>query len=172
MTSVDAGLIVRLIARPWRRRAARAAALIGVAAAGVLGGCAASDGVSSLMVDPGHYSVYHCKDMAARLQALQTRQKELLGLQEKASEGGGGLLIGNLSYRADYENAVGEERVLRRTAADKKCDLPPPAEPVSATPTAYSAPSAAPASPLSAPTPSAPAPAAPTPVFQSDQTIR
>lgn len=169
MTSADAGLIVRL----WRQRA-RATTLIGVAAAGILGGCAVSD---SLTIDPGHYSVYHCKDMAARLQALQKRQKELLGLQEKASEGGGGLLIGNLSYRADYDNAVGEERVLRRTAADKKCDLPPPAEAASATPTAYSAPAysappVAPASPLSPPPPSAPAPAGPTPVFQSDQTIR
>ena len=52
----------------------------------------------------------------------------------RASEGGGGALIGNLTYRADYENALGEEKVLRRTAAEKKCELPPPAAPASPTP--------------------------------------
>ena len=72
----------------------------------------------------------------------------------RASEGGGGVLIGNLAYRTDYENVVGEERVLRRVAAEKKCELPLPAQPVSATPTPYAA---------------QPAPA---PIFQSDQTIR
>jgi hypothetical protein len=73
----------------------------------------------------------------------------------RASEGSGGALIGNLSYRTDYEAAVGEEKVLRRAAAEKKCDLPPPpAPPASATPAAY------PALPPAAP------------VFQSDQAIR
>ena len=57
-----------------------------------------------------------------------------------------GLYTKNLSYRADYENAVGEEKVLRRAAAEKKCDLPPPPAP--------------PAAPGAAP------------VFQSDQGIR
>ena len=66
-------------------------------------------------------------------------------------------LIGNLTYRADYESAVGQEKVLRRAAAEKKCDLPPPpAPPASATPAA-------------APPPAAPAAA---PVFRSDQAIR
>jgi hypothetical protein len=69
-------------------------------------------------------------------------------------------LIGNLTYRADYENALGEEKVLRRTAAEKKCDLPPPAQPASSTPTAYTAAPAAPAAPAAGP------------VFQSDQGIR
>ena len=46
-------------------------------------------------------------------------------------------MIGNLAYRVDYENAVGEEKILRRTAAEKKCDLPPPAQPMSFTPAPY-----------------------------------
>ena len=39
---------------------------------------------------------------------------------DKASEGGGGTVIGNLAYRPDYELVVGEERVLRRRAGEKK----------------------------------------------------
>ncbi len=117
-----------------------------------------SDGVGALTVDPGRYSVYHCKDMATRLQGLLTRENELSNLMERASEGGGGgVIIGNLSYRSDYENTLTEEKLLRRTAAEKNCELPPQASPALPTPAAYSTP------PTSA--------TAPTP-YQSDQTIR
>jgi hypothetical protein len=123
-------------------------------------------GCSTMIVDPGHYSAYHCDGLAARLKVLLLREQELTDLMERASEGGGGTLIGGMSYRADYENAVGEERVLRRTAAEKKCDLPPPAAPASPTPAVYAAPP--PPAAYTAPPP----PPAGTPVFQSDQTIR
>lgn len=139
-----------------RRRRAAAIASLCLLVAAVLAGCSTSDGVGSFIIDPGHYSVYHCDGLAARLKVLLAREQDLANLMNWASEGGGGVLIGNLTYRADYENAVGEEKVLRRTAAEKKCELPPPAAPASPTPTAYTAP---------------PAPGS-APVFQSDQTIR
>jgi hypothetical protein len=130
-------------------------------AAAILNGCSSSGGgVGTLMIDPGHYSAYHCDGLAARLKALQAREQDLSNLMQRASEGGGGALIGNLTYRADYEKALGEEAVLRRAAAEKRCDLPPPPQPVSSTPAAYSA------------APVAPRPPANGPVFQSDQGIR
>ena len=46
---------------------------------------------------------------------------------DKANESSGGALIGNLTYRADYEDVLGEEKVLRRAAAEKNCDLSTPA---------------------------------------------
>ena len=108
------------------------------------------------MIDPAHYSVYHCDGLAARLKVLLAREQDLSNLIDKASDSGGGVVIANLSYRADYENTLGEENLLRRTAAEKKCDLPPRAAPVLPTPATYTArPEAAPA-----------------PIFQSDQTIR
>jgi hypothetical protein len=76
-------------------------------------------------------------------------------------------VIGGFSYRPDYENAIGEERVLRRAAAEKKCDLPPPATPMAVAPIA--APAAAPTPAVYQAPPAAPAPM---PVYQSDQTIR
>jgi hypothetical protein len=139
------------------RRETAAVIPICLLVAGLVSGCSSSGGLSTLMVDPAHYSVYHCDGLATRLKALQAREQELSNLMLRASEGAGGALIGNLTYRADYENAVGEEKVLRRTAADKNCDLPPPAPPASPTPAAYTAAPAAPAT---------------GPVFQSDQGIR
>ena len=141
------------ICRVLRRRLTLSAALC-VLAAGGLAGCASS-GVGSLIVDPGHYSVYHCDALAKRLNALLTREQDLSNLMDKASESGGGVVIANLSYRVDYESTLGEEKVLRRTAAEKKCDLPPPVTAAAPTPATYSAPPAA----------------TPAPAYQSDQTI-
>ncbi len=79
---------------------------------GALGACAlvalaltgcGSYGAGSFIVDPGHYDAYHCKDLDTRAKALVTREKELRALMDKASESGGGAVIGALSYRTDYE---------------------------------------------------------------------
>ena len=140
----------------YRRRRLQLAAIapLWILVAGSLAGCSSSGGMGSLMIDPAHYSVYHCDGLAARLKVLLTREQDLANLMDKASDSGGGVVIANLSYRADYENTLGEENVLRRTAAEKNCDLPPPA--VSPTPATYSAQPGT----------------TPVPVFQSDQTIR
>jgi hypothetical protein len=163
-----------LVDRCERRRAAASAPACAAAAnllltsllvTSLLAGCSTSDGVGTFIVDPGRYSVYHCDGLQARLKVLLAREEELNNLMQKASEGGGGVLIGNMSYRADYEKTLGEEKLLRRTAAEKKCELPPPAVAASPTPTAYS----------TQPPPAAytaPSPPAGAPVFQSDQTIR
>jgi hypothetical protein len=104
-------------------------AVAGVAAALavlVVFGCSANQDVSTLFVDPGHYSAYHCKDFAPQLTLLAKREQSLRNLMDKASESGGGAIVGNLSYRADYEDVLGEEKVLRRAAAEKNCDLSAP----------------------------------------------
>jgi hypothetical protein len=93
---------------------------------GMLGGCSFSEGVGPYISDPARYSAYHCKDMVDRLNELLTRENRLRNLIDKASEGTGGAVIGALAYRTDYEKALGEEKVLRRTAAEKKCELDPP----------------------------------------------
>jgi hypothetical protein len=111
--------------RWWRLHAKAAFAFLAAALAGAAAGCSTS--VDTYIVDPGHYSAYHCKQLVDRLKELHTRESELRNLMEKASEGGGGTVIGGMSYRVDYEKFVGEEKVLRRTAADKKCALEAPA---------------------------------------------
>jgi hypothetical protein len=101
--------------------------LLAFCLAGATAGCSTT--VGTYLVDPGQYSAYHCKQLVERLKELQTHETDLRNLMDKASEGAGGTLIGGMSYRANYEKALGEEKVLRRTAADKQCALePPPSE--------------------------------------------
>lgn len=102
-----------------RFAACRSALLVAVA----LSGC--SDGVGSLMVDPEQYSVYHCDQLATQLQNLITREKQLRDLMNRASQGGGGTVIGELAYRTDYESVLTQEKMVRRDAAQKKCPLTP-----------------------------------------------
>ncbi len=99
--------------------------LLSAFAAAALGGCGLNDGPGAVLVDPGHYSAYHCDDLAKRWQELLTREKELRGLMDKASEGGGGTVIGSLAYRTDYESVLTEERLVQRAAADRKCAFTP-----------------------------------------------
>jgi hypothetical protein len=106
-----------------RRVALGAIRLIIVSAAVALAGCGLSDGIGTLVVDPGRYDAYHCKELTARLKVLRAREKELRGLMDKASEGGGGVVIGTMAYRTDYETVLSEEKLLQRTAAEKKCDV-------------------------------------------------
>jgi hypothetical protein len=103
----------------------RTAALICVFAAVALAGCGMSDGAGTFIIDPGRYSAYHCKDFAAQLKTLVKREQDLRSLMDKASEGGGGTAIGAMAYRTDYETVLSEEKLLQRTAAEKKCELAP-----------------------------------------------
>jgi len=91
-----------------------------------VGGCSLSDGVEPYIADPGLFSAYRCKHLIDRLKTITTREKEVRELMDKANEGGGGSVIGTLSYRPDYEKQLGDEKVLRRTAAEKKRALEPP----------------------------------------------
>ena len=130
MRGVWAGVMARAAAeKSWRarldRRAGFAAALLCVISAVALGGCSLSNGPGTLFVDPGRYSAYHCNELTARLKALSAREKELHELMAKASEGGGGTLIGTLAYRSDYEDVLTEEKLAHQEMAEKKCELTP-----------------------------------------------
>ncbi len=105
----------------WRRAiVAMQLGLIGL----VLAGCG-PNGPGSFLVDPGRYSAYHCNELAARWKALIARENELRGLMDKASESGGGAVIGSLAYRSEYETVLTEEKLLQRAAADKNCGFTP-----------------------------------------------
>ena len=90
-----------------------------------LAGCGSGGGAGAFIVDPGHYDAYHCKDLDARAKVLATREKELRALMDKASEGGGGAVIGALSYRTDYESVLTEQKLVQREQTEKKCAQQP-----------------------------------------------
>ena len=79
------------------------------------------------MIDPGHYSEYHCNQLATRGKELLKREKDLHDLMVRADESNGGAVIGTLAYRADYESVLAEEKIVQREAAEKKCEVGPPA---------------------------------------------
>lgn len=118
----------RPVAGLWRRAGGRLSriGLIGVLAAGALGGCGVSEqGIGILTLDPGRYALYRCNDLVDRLKNLINREKELRNLMDKASESTSGALIGALSYRTEYETVLSDQKLVRRVAAEKKCDLGP-----------------------------------------------
>jgi hypothetical protein len=114
------------LAVPPRFSLGRSASSLVVAAL-TLAGCALDEGPGQLGVDPGRYEFYHCADLATRLKVLQVRENELRTLMARAAESGGGAVVGTLAYRADYEMVLSEEKLLQRTAAEKKCEGGPPA---------------------------------------------
>lgn len=106
---------------PARRLSGGRCGLLVVLVVTTLAGC--SKGAGSLLVDPGHYSAYHCNDLAAQWKVLAAREKELRDLMDRADQGGsGGAVIGSLAYRADYESVRSQERLLQREAAAKNCN--------------------------------------------------
>jgi len=105
-----------------RTRTRRYCAMLAVAVA-ALGGCSLPEGAGSLLVDPGHYSAYHCNELAARWKVLVAREKDLRNLMARADQGAGGAVIGSLAYRNEYDAVLSEEKLLQHTAADKNCGL-------------------------------------------------
>jgi hypothetical protein len=106
---------------PWR--AARYVAALALAAA-VLAGCGLPEGPGTLLVDPGHYSAYHCNELADQWKILAARERELRGLMDKAGAGGNsnaGALIGSVAYRPEYEAVMSNERLLQNAAKEKSC---------------------------------------------------
>ena len=116
------GLQRDLSISPPARRSCRALYwLFAGIVATALAGC--TNGAGSLLVDPGHYSAYHCNDLAAQWKVLVAREKELRDLMDRANQGGGGgAVIGSLAYRADYESVRSDEKLVQREAAEKNCN--------------------------------------------------
>ena len=119
-----ATLIIPQLARFARAVGCRSGSVALVAAAVALGGCSlATDGLASLAVDPARYEGYHCKELVSQWNGLVRREKELRDLINKAGEGGGGTVVAALAYRSDYDTVLERQKVLKRTAAEKNCDL-------------------------------------------------
>ncbi len=99
---------------------------ITVAIALMVASCGTSDyGPGAILVDPSRYTFYHCDDLTKRSKELTDRERELRDLMEKAGESAGGAVIASIAYRSDYETVLTEERLVQRTAADKKCNPAP-----------------------------------------------
>lgn len=98
-------------------------ALVGGALSGCGTGLGVGNGAGAWLVEPGKFDGYHCNDLVTRWQADNTREKELRNLMDKASQAPGGGMIGQLTYRTDYESVQTEKRILQQQATEKNCTL-------------------------------------------------
>ena len=82
------------------------AAAICVIAGMALSGCGLSDGPGQLMVAPGAFDAYHCNDLVNLWNSLNKRELDLRGYMSRASQGGGGTVIGTRAYGTDYQTVL------------------------------------------------------------------
>jgi hypothetical protein len=110
-----------------------------VAVAGLaLAGCA-SETASRIFVEPGHYVLYSCKELATQAAGNFARMHELEALMAKAGPGAG-QVASAMAYQPEYAQLRGELTQMRSAAAERNCPPLP-----SGTPTSGPAPAPAPA---------------------------
>lgn len=90
-----------------------------------LGACSASIQEQSPFVQPGKFNFLTCKDIAQRDISASMREKELVSLMERANQDAAGPLVNAMVYASDLAQVRAEQRLLRRTADEKKCDEAP-----------------------------------------------
>ncbi len=87
-----------------------------------LGGCTSSlNVVGDPFVAPAKFRFLRCEDIAKRLVATQSREKDLRGLMDRASTGVGGSTVNVLVYQPDYQMVQSELRQLHEAAVEKQC---------------------------------------------------
>ena len=99
------------------------AAVICMIAGLLQSGCGLSNGPAQLIVDPDLYNAYHCNDLVNEWNNLNNREKALSTNMSRASLGGGGTVIGTLSYGTDYQTVLTLKKMVQQKAAEKNCEI-------------------------------------------------
>jgi hypothetical protein len=99
------------------------AAAICVIGGMALSGCGLSNGPGQLIVAPGTYTPYRCNDLLKQWVLLNTREQQLRDNMNRASQGGGGTVIGALAYGTDYQTVLTQKKMVQQDAAEKNCEL-------------------------------------------------
>ncbi|MCK9915961.1 hypothetical protein MXD81_43085 [Microbacteriaceae bacterium K1510] len=114
-------------------RLQRFALASGLALAAALGGCGDTK-TGTMLVSPSRFMLYNCNELVVQQTATVARLRQLEDLIARAKRDSGGSLVSAVSYEPEYQNALGELKVLRQQAAQKDCTLPDPnAQPASTT---------------------------------------
>lgn len=109
---------------------------LGLAAAVILSGCTSDPKTGTMLVSPSRFTLYNCKELANQQIGLVARQRLLERLMAQAKQGSGGALVSAMAYEPEYQNLLGEMKVLRQEAAQKECNLPDPYAPAAVPPPA------------------------------------
>jgi hypothetical protein len=76
----------------------------------------------SFFVQPGKYQFLKCPDLAQRSLAGSNREKELVGLMERANQGAAGPVVNAMVYSADLQQVSADLQELQATMREKSCD--------------------------------------------------
>lgn len=88
-----------------------------------LSGCGSNNGPGQLLVAPGAYDAYHCKDLVQMWDQLNKREAELRANMSRSSQGTGGTVIGAAAYGTDYQIVLTQKKMVQQEAAAKNCEL-------------------------------------------------
>jgi hypothetical protein len=80
-------------------------------------------GCASLLVSPDKYILYSCPELKGEADGIAGRQHELEALMKKAGVDAGGRFVSNQVYAPEYTQLRGQMDQLRKTAAEKNCNL-------------------------------------------------
>jgi hypothetical protein len=97
--------------------------------AAVLAGCGSSMSEQlghSVWIQPNKYQYHDCRQAQQVDRGFAVRQKELEELMTRAAQGPGGHAIGQMVYRTEYQQVLGERRALAERFEEKKCVLDSP----------------------------------------------
>ena len=97
--------------------------LVFTLAAMALCGCASDEMAGRFLTTPDKYVLYNCEALATAAQGNADRQRELKALMTKAGVDGGGRLVSDMAYQPEYLQLRGLMDQLRKTAAEKNCNL-------------------------------------------------
>jgi hypothetical protein len=99
----------------------------------VTAGCA-GDTAEQLLVRPGRFDYLSCPEIAKASQTAAKRERELKTLIDRAEKESFGVLMAAASYRGEYLQAQGEQKMLADVARRKDCaaERSPPAAPTPA----------------------------------------
>ena len=103
-------------------RKLRDAAVCAIAAIAV-SACGSSNGPGQLLVAPGAYDAYHCKDLVQQWDLLNKREADLRANIDRSSQGGGGTVIGAMAYGTDYQTVLTQKKMVQQEAVAKNCEL-------------------------------------------------
>ncbi len=94
-----------------------------------LGGCGDTK-TGTMLVSPSRFLLYNCNELAAQQKGTVARLRQLEDLIARAKRDAGGGVVSAVAYEPEYQNALGDLKVLRQQAAEKDCTLPDPNAPV------------------------------------------
>jgi hypothetical protein len=103
------------------RQITRAAALV---LATFTAGCA-GDAAEQFLVRPGRFDYLSCPEIAKTSETAARREQELKALIDRAEKESFGVLMAAASYRGEYLQARGEQKMLAEVARQKNCGVEP-----------------------------------------------